>query len=126
MRPFGALKSAAALADALVTNTTLGSLELGHNTMLGAGTRTLARALPNCASLTRLGLRSNGDAEKVIQGWVQEMWGYSIAAASHGIVHSVHRDFQAAIKLPDNIIDTGLDFSSPMKIENPDKVECHL
>ena len=36
-----------------------------------------------------LGLRSNGDAERVMQGWVQEMWGYSIAAASVGIVHKV-------------------------------------
>ena len=34
-----------------------------------------------------LGLRSNADAEAVMQGWVQEMWGYSIAAASHGIRH---------------------------------------
>ena len=43
-----------------------------------------------------LGLRATKEAESVIQGWVQEMWGYAIAAASHGIVHSVHKDFQAA------------------------------
>ena len=36
-----------------------------------------------------LGLRSNSDAERVMQGWVQEMWGYSIAAASVGVVHNV-------------------------------------
>ena len=70
-----------------------------------------------------LDLRSNGEAEKVIQGWVQarcspassaastasaastppqtppprplqEMWGYSIAAASLGIKHKLIRDFQ--------------------------------
>ena len=39
-------------------------------------------------------LRSNGDAERVIQGWVQEMWGYSIAAASLGIKHKLVGDFQ--------------------------------
>jgi len=33
------------------------------------------------------GLRSNGDAERVMQGWVQEMWAYTIAAASVGISH---------------------------------------
>ena len=36
-----------------------------------------------------LGLRSTKDAEAMIQGWVQEMWGYSIAAASLGIRHKV-------------------------------------
>ena len=41
-----------------------------------------------------LGLRSNSDAEAVMQGWVQEMWGYSIAAAAHGIKHNVLRDLQ--------------------------------
>ena len=41
-----------------------------------------------------MGLRSNGDAERVIQGWVQEMWGYSIAAASLGIKHKLVGDFQ--------------------------------
>ena len=41
-----------------------------------------------------MGLRSNGDAERVMQGWVQEMWGYSIAAASVGIKHRLVRDFQ--------------------------------
>ena len=41
-----------------------------------------------------LGLRSNSDAERVIQGWVQEMWGYSIAAASLGIKHKLVGDFQ--------------------------------
>jgi len=40
------------------------------------------------------GLRSNSDAERVMQGWVQEMWGYSIAAASVGIKHRLVRDFQ--------------------------------
>jgi hypothetical protein len=40
------------------------------------------------------GLRSNSEAESVMQGWVQEMWGYSIAAASVGIKHSVLRDMQ--------------------------------
>ena len=29
-----------------------------------------------------------------MQGWVQEMWGYSIAAASVGIKHRLVRDFQ--------------------------------
>jgi len=41
-----------------------------------------------------LGLRSNSEAERVIQGWVQEMWGYSIAAASEGIVHRLVEEFQ--------------------------------
>ena len=41
-----------------------------------------------------LGLRSNSDAERVMQGWVQEMWGYSIAAASVGIKHRVVKEFQ--------------------------------
>lgn len=41
-----------------------------------------------------LGLRSTKEAESVIQGWVQEMWGYAIAAASLGIQHRVVRDFQ--------------------------------
>lgn len=41
-----------------------------------------------------MGLRSNDDAESVIQGWVQEMWGYSIAAASLGIKHKVVKSFQ--------------------------------
>ena len=40
------------------------------------------------------GLRSNGDAERVMQGWVQEMWGYTIAAASVGVKHKLIRDFQ--------------------------------
>ena len=40
------------------------------------------------------GLRSSGEAERVMQGWVQEMWGYSIAAASVGIRHTVLREFQ--------------------------------
>ena len=31
---------------------------------------------------------------QVMQGWVQEMWGYSIAAASLGIVHTLVRNFQ--------------------------------
>jgi hypothetical protein len=39
-------------------------------------------------------LRSNDKAESVIQGWVQEMWGYSIAAAKHGIVHKELHEFQ--------------------------------
>ena len=42
-----------------------------------------------------LDLRSNRDAEAVIQGWVQEMWGYSIAAASLGIKHKLIEEFQA-------------------------------
>lgn len=41
-----------------------------------------------------LGLRSNADAEAVIQGWVQEMWGYTIAAAKHGVKHTAVKDFQ--------------------------------
>ena len=41
-----------------------------------------------------LDLRSNSEAEAVIQGWVQEMWGYSIAAASLGIKHKLVFDFQ--------------------------------
>ena len=41
-----------------------------------------------------LGLRSSTDAEAVMQGWVQEMWGYSIAAASVGVKHNVMRDLQ--------------------------------
>ena len=41
-----------------------------------------------------LGLRSNSDAERVMQGWVQEMWGYSIAAASVGVRHTLVRDMQ--------------------------------
>jgi len=40
-------------------------------------------------------LRSNADAEKCIQGWVQEMWGYSIGAAKHNVTHKLVRDFQA-------------------------------
>ena len=39
-------------------------------------------------------LRANADAEKDIQGWVQEMWGYSIAAASLGIRHKLVENFQ--------------------------------
>ena len=45
-----------------------------------------------------LDLRSNGEAEKVIQGWVQEMWGYSIAAASLGIKHKLVHDFQVTAR----------------------------
>ena len=45
-----------------------------------------------------MGLRSNGDAERVMQGWVQEMWGYSIAAASVGIKHTVLREFQRTVR----------------------------
>ena len=41
-----------------------------------------------------LGLRSNGDAERVMQGWVQEMWGYSIACGSLGIKHRLVNNFQ--------------------------------
>ena len=41
-----------------------------------------------------LGLRSNSEAERVMQGWVQEMWGYSIAAASVGIKHKVMSELQ--------------------------------
>ena len=41
-----------------------------------------------------LDLRSNSKAESVIQGWVQEMWGYSIAAASVGIEHKLIEHFQ--------------------------------
>jgi len=41
-----------------------------------------------------LDLRSNAAAEQVIQGWVQEMWGYSIAAASLGIKHKLVEEFQ--------------------------------
>ena len=41
-----------------------------------------------------LGLRSNGDAERVMQGWVQEMWGYSIACGSLGIRHRLVNNFQ--------------------------------
>lgn len=40
------------------------------------------------------GLRSSDEAERVMQGWVQEMWGYSIAAASLGIKHKLVRNFQ--------------------------------
>ena len=40
-----------------------------------------------------LGLRSNGDAERVMQGW-QEMWGYSIACGSLGIRHRLVNNFQ--------------------------------
>ena len=53
----------------------------------------LARIYPRWLDFS-LDLRSNGDAEKVIQGWVQEMWGYSIAAASLGIKHKLVKDFQ--------------------------------
>ena len=56
------------------------------------------------------GLRSNGDAEAVMQGWVQEMWGYSIAAASLGIRHTlVHKLQTEASSLSANVPD---DFSS--------------
>jgi len=41
-----------------------------------------------------LGLRSTNEAEAVMQGWVQEMWGYSIAAASTGVKHKVMRELQ--------------------------------
>ena len=41
-----------------------------------------------------LGLRSNKEAESVMQGWVQEMWGYSIAAASVGVSHRLVREMQ--------------------------------
>ncbi|KAG8458723.1 hypothetical protein KFE25_012921 [Diacronema lutheri] len=41
-----------------------------------------------------LDLRSNADAEAVIQGWVQEMWGYSIAAAKAAVEHKLVHDFQ--------------------------------
>mmetsp|Transcript_18419 Transcript_18419/g.58141 ORF Transcript_18419/g.58141 Transcript_18419/m.58141 type:complete len:618 (+) Transcript_18419:1-1854(+) len=41
-----------------------------------------------------MGLRSNAEAESVIQGWVQEMWGYSIAAAKHGVKHNADRNAQ--------------------------------
>ena len=53
-------------------------------------------------------LRSNGAAEAVIQGWVQEMWGYSIAAASLGIKHKLIRDFQVepgALSTPEQLRD---------------------
>ena len=57
-----------------------------------------------------LGLRSNGDAEKVIQGWVQEMWGYSIAAASVGVKHRLVEEFQVepgALSTADQLKDFG-------------------
>ena len=41
-----------------------------------------------------LGLRSSSEAEAVMQGWVQEMWGYSIAAASFGIKHRLVTELQ--------------------------------
>ena len=41
-----------------------------------------------------LGLRATSEAESVMQGWVQEMWGYSIAAASLGIKHRLVHEMQ--------------------------------
>jgi len=55
-----------------------------------------------------LDLRSNSAAESVIQGWVQEMWGYSIAAASLGIQHKLIPEFQVepgALSQPDQLAD---------------------
>ena len=53
----------------------------------------LRRVTPRYLNFS-FGLRSNGDAERVMQGWVQEMWAYTIAAASVGISHKLVRDFQ--------------------------------
>ncbi|KAL1519432.1 hypothetical protein AB1Y20_022955 [Prymnesium parvum] len=51
-----------------------------------------------------LGLRSDKSAERVMQGWVQEMWGYTIAAASLGIKHRLVREMQVeASSLSHNI-----------------------
>ena len=47
-----------------------------------------------CSGYYSFGLRSSPEAEGVMQGWVQEMWGYSIAAASVGIQHTLVRKFQ--------------------------------
>lgn len=33
-------------------------------------------------------------------GWVIEMWGYSVAAASIGLRHQEYRDFQVNNRLP--------------------------
>jgi len=55
-----------------------------------------------------LDLRSNSAAEAVIQGWVQEMWGYSIAAASLGIRHKLIEEFQVepgALSAPQQLSD---------------------
>ena len=53
----------------------------------------LRRVTPRYLNFS-FGLRSNSDAERVMQGWVQEMWAYTIAAASVGITHRLVRDFQ--------------------------------
>ena len=43
-----------------------------------------------------LALKLNKDADTRF-GWVLEMWGYSIAAASLGIKHDVLRNFQVGL-----------------------------
>jgi len=69
-----------------------------------------------------LGLRSNDDAEAVMQGWVQEMWGYSIAAASIGIRHRIVHDFQVEYgslnrDVPDDFYDKAYIFHYTYGIE---------
>ena len=44
-----------------------------------------------------------------MQGWVQEMWGYSIAAASVGIKHRLVRDMQTEASSLSGTIDPAFD-----------------
>ena len=39
-------------------------------------------------------LRGNPEPARIIQDWVLEMWGYSIAAASVGVRHKIIRGYQ--------------------------------
>ena len=63
------------------------------------GIRTRARAQIQTQTRTRTltpdpDPDSNPNPHQVMQGWVQEMWAYTIAAASVGITHRLVRDFQ--------------------------------
>ena len=48
-----------------------------------------------------------------MQGWVQEMWGYSIAAASLGVKHRLVRNFQVERGAATPVLDPASDSSSP-------------
>ena len=66
--------------------------------MARAHASTRAQPIPQrarrCCLIPTYPYSSNNKAEAVIQGWVQEMWGYSIAAASVGITHKLIEHFQ--------------------------------
>lgn len=68
-----------------------------------------------------LSLRSDKSAESVMQGWVQEMWGYTIAAASLGIKHRLVREMQVRCTLSPNRIQ--VDFVLTLTIS---RLKLHL